>query len=722
MDKPNFAEAKRIARNASKLDKQYGELCSAQSAYAEKVKADSRRLTAKSTEEILKNMSVDELSRAKQGIRVQALKDAGYENVYQLTKKNAGKLQNVNGVGPKSAAATMKLVEQIVDSVESNATVKIDADDKYGNSDKLVKSLYQAKAAGKISNEAREVYSETHEDITRLMKESKPARSRLAWFFSTRAQRKKALDSMDELNRITGEQYTEQAKALQEEKSNINRVKREDYWKDYAGNAAGYYATLENIRSGASVDDSELNKSQKIAINNGMSEELAVAVGEVELNLEGLNCELRPYQVYGVQYILNQGAVLLGDEMGLGKTVEAIASMVALRNIGGTHFFVVCPASVIVNWVREIEKFSDIPAIKIHGRTAEAEFDRWIADGGVGVTTYETLAKIYLPKDFTYSMLVTDEAHYVKNPEAERTINLLYFRKHTDRVLFMTGTPIENNVEEMCFLLSNLQPDVARSVYGSTSIAQAKDFRRKIASAYFRRSREDVLDELPEKVEFEEWCSMSSAEELLYAKYAVINDFNGMRQVSFKIDKPEDSGKVIRLKELVEEYLANGRKIIIFSFYINTIDQIRKIYGDQNCLYGPITGAINPGERQNIIDKFTAHEGGAILLSQIQAGGTGLNIQAASVIIFCEPQLKPSIENQAIARSYRMGQINTVMVHRLLCDDSVDERIRELLKTKQDIFDQFADISESGQESLTNKNAIKEILEQEKARLALKES
>ena len=118
-------------------------------------------------------------------------------------------------------------------------------------------------------------------------------------------------------------------------------------------------------------------------------------------------------------------------------------------------------------------------------------------------------------------------------------------------------------------------------------------------------------------------------------------------------------------------------------------------------VFGPINGSISTDKRQAIIDEFTAYEGPAILVSQIQAGGTGLNIQAASVIIFCEPQLKPSLETQAIARAFRMGQVNTVMVHRLLCQDTVDEQIVLMLENKQEIFDEFADKSESGKESVS---------------------
>ena len=133
----------------------------------------------------------------------------------------------------------------------------------------------------------------------------------------------------------------------------------------------------------------------------------------------------------------------------------------------------------------------------------------------------------------------------------------------------------------------------------------------------------------------------------------------------------------------------------------------------------PITGAITPQRRQEIVDEFTKAEDGAVLVSQVQAGGTGLNIQCASVIIFCEPQIKPSIENQAISRAYRMGQVRDVLVYRLLADNTVDEKIVELLKTKQTQFDNFAEDSVVGEESLKPSETawIGKLVEEEKKRL-----
>ena len=161
----------------------------------------------------------------------------------------------------------------------------------------------------------------------------------------------------------------------------------------------------------------------------------------------------------------------------------------------------------------------------------------------------------------------------------------------------------------------------------------------------------------------------------------------------------------------------HGRKVIVFSFFRSTIQKVIELLGDR--CSEPISGDISPQRRQEIVDAFGKAEDGAVLVSQVQAGGTGLNIQSASVIIFCEPQIKPSIENQAIARAYRMGQVRDVLVYRLLADDTIDEAMLELLKTKQLQFDSFADESVVGEESLKPSEAawISRLVEDEKKRL-----
>lgn len=145
--------------------------------------------------------------------------------------------------------------------------------------------------------------------------------------------------------------------------------------------------------------------------------------------------------------------------------------------------------------------------------------------------------------------------------------------------------------------------------------------------------------------------------------------------------------------ELVRDAEEEGRKVLVFSFFLDTIQKVKDLLGRQ-CL-NPINGSITPQRRQEIIDEFDKAPAGTVLAAQIQSGGTGLNIQSASVVIICEPQLKPSIENQAISRVYRMGQVRNVIIYRLLCENTIDEKIVSLLAQKQEIFDAFADKSEA---------------------------
>ena len=158
------------------------------------------------------------------------------------------------------------------------------------------------------------------------------------------------------------------------------------------------------------------------------------------------------------------------------------------------------------------------------------------------------------------------------------------------------------------------------------------------------------------------------------------------------------SSKAQRLKEIIDEAASEGRKILVFSFFLDTIYKIHEFLRDK-CL-NPITGSVNVNRRQEIIDEFDKSPAGTVLLAQINSGGTGLNIQAASVVIICEPQFKPSIENQAISRAYRMGQSRNVLVYRLLCENTVDEKLMNVLEEKQKIFDTFADKSVAAQKSI----------------------
>lgn len=510
-------------------------------------------------------------------------------------------------------------------------------------------------------------------------------------------------------------------------KFEIPEASYSEVWADYEQSSISYYTILEQLRPGITGENQGEYKLPK---------ELSQEIFNQNSSLNGLKVDLRRYQEWGVKFALHQHNILLGDEMGLGKTVQAIATMLSLRNEGATSFLVVCPLSVLTNWIREVNKMSDLPVIKIHGNDRESCLEKWKTNGGVAITTYETTEHFELSEDFRFSMLVVDEAHYIKNPSAKRTKNVISISEHADRKLFMTGTAIENNFDEMINLIDILNPDVSNEIKKlkatkmldttiSSMSGEHKDlgllkftpeFQQVLAPVYFRREREEVLGELPELIESKEWCTLLPEEKKIYRSAVLHNKFTESRRVSWNIDDLEKSSKAIRLKELVDEASLDGRKVIVFSFFLDTIAKIQALLGDQ-CV-GTISGSIPPAKRQEIIDAFSAAPKGSVLVSQIQAGGTGLNIQCASVVILCEPQLKPSIENQAISRAYRMGQTRSVLVYRLLCDNTIDEDIVNLLEDKQKVFDAFAGDSISGNESLElDEKTLGNIMQEEAKRI-----
>jgi SNF2 family DNA or RNA helicase len=379
--------------------------------------------------------------------------------------------------------------------------------------------------------------------------------------------------------------------------------------------------------------------------------------------------------------------VIFGDEMGLGKTVEALAVLCHLRSKGASHFLVVCPASVVTNWTREVTAKSKLRAHRLHGPDRALALRNWRRTGGVAVTTFDMLAWLKAEPSMVTDLgcVVVDEAHYIKNPATRRAQHTSAIIGKCERTVLLTGTPMENRVEEFSNLASYIRPDLAAESAGLTPRA----FRKHIAPAYLRRNQEDVLTELPELVEVEEWIPMSAADQARYRQAVSDGNFMAMRQAAFQ--SGSRSEKLQRLLEIAEEAAKNSRKTIVYSYFRDVLATV--VDALPGTVIGPLTGSVPPARRQEMVDRFAAAEEGAVLTAQIAAGGVGLNIQAASVVIICEPQLKPTSEAQAIARAYRMGQVQTVQVHRLLSEHSVDERITELLAAKRQLFDEYARIS-----------------------------
>ena len=651
----------------------------------------------------LEEMEIEHINRGKQGIRVNLLRSQGIENIWQLSQKSFQQLNNIDGLGEQSVRKIQDTLKGIVENTKDTLRIRISMENPDQVDEELIRALYIRIHGKTLREQGKALYNIHHKPLQQELVLARKALSGLGWLFKSKSAKAQAVEGVEKLRtRLSGD-FGNGLTAWEE----MEQASAEVYWTDYKNNAPAYYTELENLG---------LNW-EKQETPTGIPAELAAQIEAQQLDLRHLKATLRSYQTFGAKYIVHQKKTLLGDEMGLGKTVQAIASMAALAAAGKSHFMVVCPASVLINWCREVKKFSDLEVTKIHGNDEEALL-YWRQNGGVAVTTFESISRFSLPEKFRISMVVTDEAHYVKNPDTQRTKALLKLLQQAEYTLFMSGTPLENKVEEMCFLVSCLQPAVARELEDVKFLSTAEQFRQQLAPVYLRRTREAVLQELPDLIEKEQWCDLGAQEKQDYKDAVLSGNFMAIRQVSWQVDDLKNSSKAIRLLELCDQAKEQGRKVIVFSFFRSTIQKVMQLLGDR-CTE-PITGEISPQRRQEIVDAFSKAEEGAVLVSQVQAGGTGLNIQSASVIIFCEPQIKPSIENQAIARAYRMGQVRDVLVYRLLADDTIDERMLELLKTKQQQFDSFADESVVGEESLKPGEAawISKLVEEEQKRLS----
>jgi SNF2 family DNA or RNA helicase len=371
-----------------------------------------------------------------------------------------------------------------------------------------------------------------------------------------------------------------------------------------------------------------------------------------------------------------------------------------------------------VNWLHETERHTSLDAFRLHGGDRNIKFKAWARRGGIGVTTFGTLHTLQEPGGVKVALLVVDEAHYIKNPRAFRTQEVKEWIRTTNRTLFLTGTPMENRVSEFKALIGHLSPMAATKLKTLDGLAGATAFRSAVAPVYLRRNQEDVLEELPPKIETEEWVGLEREDLQAYLEAVASGNFMAMRQAAYLPATRSGSRKLKRLAEIAEEAASGGRKIVVFSFFLKVLDAVAGTL--DGLTMGSLTGSLPPNKRQKLVDEFTSRRGPAVLVSQIQAGGVGLNMQAASVVILTEPQWKRTTEDQAIARAHRMGQARPVDVHRLLAEDSVDQRMLEILKQKQILFDEYVKRSELKDVSpdavdISDLKATKEVVSQAEA-------
>jgi len=414
--------------------------------------------------------------------------------------------------------------------------------------------------------------------------------------------------------------------------------------------------------------------------------------------------------------------------MGLGKTIEALAAIVHNWSINhGGHYLVVVPAGLTANWIREIQNRTSIPDHLLRGPDRHSLVTQWLSKGGIAVISYNTLIGTPLAAwlraiNRKIDILISDEAHYVKNPDAQRTASVKDLATMAKVVCLMSGTPMENHPGEFCDLIDVARPGEGQSLKQETVVADllfnnSSRFHARVAGIYLRRNQEDVLRELPEKIEIPEWVDLEDGDLIAYRNAVCQGNFMAMRKTATIGLGDGASSKINRLHDLLDDHRGSGRKVVIFSFFLEVLSLLES----QMNVLGAITGSMDARERLRLVDTFREQPNHQILLAQIEAGGQGLNLQAASVVVLMEPQFKPTTEDQAVARAHRMGQSRRVIVHRLLARDCVDERLVRRLSRKKELFELYAreSLIKHVSDQATESRLIKEIVAEEQRRLGV---
>lgn len=643
---------------------------------------------------------VGRLRETAKGLRIDALERAGFATVARLLATDEFRLKAIPGVGATTAQQVLGAARQVLSATEQAVRVHFDVVARTPQQTELLLLLRRYDLADRAVDESTPMIQWLRQAVAPAALASEAAAK--PWVrraFMRSATRSASAEAVTALERLLAEPAVRQLREyLATKAADIDRPRSVDeVWKDYEQNAAQLLGALDEIADGGSE-----------AANHGhLPAEIAERVQALPLDLTFLKASLRGYQAFGAKYALVQQRTILGDEMGLGKTVEALAAICHLRANGQATALVVCPASVVANWRSEVHRHTKLAAHVIHGSERDRARRNWEQKGGVGITTFDGLRRLEAPRtdpsDGTVpqlAMLVVDEAHYVKNPETFRSKAVAHWARQSERVLFLTGTPMENRVEEFRALIAHLQPEVAQRVTTTTALAGAAAFQTAVAPAYLRRNQTDVLDELPELIPSLDWVDPTDADRRTYLDAVRAQAFQSMRRAAYTsipsdgptaVTEIGQSAKVGRLVDIIEEAAEEGLKVVVFSYFRDVLDIVTRaaVLALPGAVYGPLTGSTPVHERQRLIDALSSHPGGAVLTSQIEAGGVGVNVQAASVVVLCEPQWKPTIEQQAIARCHRMGQVRRVQVHRLLLEETVDQRMLAVLAGKQHLIEQF---------------------------------
>ena len=444
-----------------------------------------------------------------------------------------------------------------------------------------------------------------------------------------------------------------------------------------------------------------------------------------ELN-ERYDAILRDYQKEGFQWLSTMNDLhfggILADDMGLGKTIQ----IMSLLESNEHHFsIIICPASLILNWLDEFDKFSShLKVTCVMGSAKERkEIIKSYKQFDVMITSYDYIRKDYEQyKDIVFDFIVLDEAQYIKN---QKTKNAIAVKSLEGKQRYaLTGTPIENSLAELWSIFDFLNKDYLynyryfKSHYEAPIVKDHDEevqtqLQKMISPFVLRRTKNEVLKDLPDKIENTVLVDFSEDEKKLYLAHLaqanqLLKTLDGskdriqilamltkLRQICCEPrivfdDVKHMSSKMEACLNIIQTYKDNNKKIIVFSSFKSLLNLLAKELDKSKTSYYMLTGDTDKADRKGLVDAYQNDDTTVFLIS-LKAGGTGLNLTAAEGVIHFDPWWNMSAQNQATDRAYRIGQKNKVFVYKLIMADSIEEKIQTLQAAKKDLADRFVE-------------------------------
>ncbi|MEP2683827.1 MAG: DEAD/DEAH box helicase [Sulfitobacter sp.] len=451
------------------------------------------------------------------------------------------------------------------------------------------------------------------------------------------------------------------------------------------------------------------------------------------VEIPGLNADLFPYQAKGVRWmhatIARTGGLILADEMGLGKTLQIIALLLMDPPPFISPALVICPTSLIANWVREIERFAPSLTIEVHRGPRRTGTFRGLQNSNIVIMTYDTMANdIAIISAFEWSWLICDEAQAIKNPDSNRRQAIAAIPRQC--AIPMTGTPVENTLLDLWSLMDvaipgildgrddfeKRYPDTLEAAKALASVTDPIILKRRVSEVagdlperididlpldlddqlvdHYRQVREQTLEKFPVAGALVATLQLQLVCAHPWLRQAGNDDDGEFSEIARSDHIPLVTPKMERTLELLREAFANGHKVIIFALFNRIGDLIREAGSNlPDAYWGAINGSTDQSDRQTIIDEFSDYQGPGCLILNPKAAGAGLNITAATIVIHYTPVWNPALEAQASARAHRRGQTMPVTVYRLYYENTVERVMLDRSAWKQDLGNEILPLS-----------------------------